>query len=121
MPIKDKSRYPVNWPEIREAVLLRSVHRCETCGVDNYTTHPVTGSKVVLTIHHKDHTPENCEYSNLIALCQRCHNTADAGYRTANRRKTIAEKQTKGCQVLGGLTLEATTNPQGLDDIERNY
>jgi len=29
--------------------------------------------KIVLTIAHLDHTPENCDPSNLRAWCQRCH------------------------------------------------
>lgn len=28
---------------------------------------------IVLTIGHKDHTPENCSDENLAAWCQRCH------------------------------------------------
>jgi hypothetical protein len=29
--------------------------------------------EIVLTIAHLDHQPENCDPSNLRALCQRCH------------------------------------------------
>lgn len=29
--------------------------------------------RIVLTIAHLDHTPENCSLDNLRALCQRCH------------------------------------------------
>lgn len=29
--------------------------------------------RIVLTIAHLDHTPENCDPNNLRALCQRCH------------------------------------------------
>jgi hypothetical protein len=29
------------------------------CRVPNYSAHPVTGSKVVLTIGHLDHDPRN--------------------------------------------------------------
>ena len=43
--------------------------------------------KVVLTIAHLDHNVENNNYSNLKALCQRCHNRHDVGFRKANRRK----------------------------------
>lgn len=42
---------------------------------------------VVLTIAHLDHTPENCDYSNLKALCQKCHNQYDAKHRAETRRK----------------------------------
>jgi 5-methylcytosine-specific restriction endonuclease McrA len=81
MPIRpeNRSRYPANWREIRAAILSRADHRCEgspahpECRAVNGQTHPETGSRVVLTIAHLDHTPENCEPENLRAMCQRCH------------------------------------------------
>ena len=39
--------------------------------------------RVVLTVAHLDHTPENCARENLRALCQRCHNRYDAAARRA--------------------------------------
>lgn len=45
--------------------------------------------KIVLTIAHLDHDTENSDYSNLKALCQRCHNRYDR----ANRNKNIKEKK----------------------------
>jgi hypothetical protein len=42
---------------------------------------------IVLTISHTDHDLENNDYSNLKALCQRCHNRHDIEYRKANRKK----------------------------------
>jgi 5-methylcytosine-specific restriction endonuclease McrA len=43
--------------------------------------------KVVLTIAHLDHDITNNDHSNLMALCQRCHNRHDAQYRKGNRAK----------------------------------
>ena len=43
---------------------------------------------VVLTIAHLDHTPENCEPSNLKALCQRCHLAYDAEHHKVNAQQT---------------------------------
>jgi 5-methylcytosine-specific restriction endonuclease McrA len=43
--------------------------------------------KIVLTVAHLDHTPENNEPGNLRALCQRCHNKYDNPKRLANRNK----------------------------------
>ena len=79
MPIKpeNKKRYPPNWKEIRKSILLRADNKCEFCGIGNYTIRE-NGSKVVLTIAHLDHIPENCEPDNLRALCQKCHNQYDA-------------------------------------------
>jgi len=42
---------------------------------------------IVLTIAHLDHDIKNNDFSNLKALCQRCHNRYDISYRSANRRK----------------------------------
>lgn len=42
--------------------------------------------KVVLTIAHLDHDITNNEYSNLKALCQRCHNRHDVEFRKKNRK-----------------------------------
>jgi len=39
--------------------------------------------RVVLTVAHLDHVPENCDPSNLRAWCQRCHNAYDAPMRRA--------------------------------------
>ena len=30
-------------------------------------------TRIVLTVAHLDHTPENCDPANLRAMCQRCH------------------------------------------------
>ena len=75
MPIsaENKARYPKNWKQISLAVRVRAGHKCEKCGALNYEPHPETGSRVVLTVSHKDHQPENCADDNLVALCQRCH------------------------------------------------
>ena len=39
--------------------------------------------RVVLTVAHLDHQPENCADENLRAWCQRCHNAYDAPMRRA--------------------------------------
>jgi 5-methylcytosine-specific restriction endonuclease McrA len=88
MPIlpENKKRYPKNWPEIRAAILKRAGAKCEFFGVANYTILE-TGARVILTIAHLDHTPENCDPGNLRALCQKCHNTYDAPHRSRTRKK----------------------------------
>ena len=90
MPIKpeNKKRYPANWKEIRKGILSRAENKCEFCGIENYTIKE-NGSKVVLTIAHLDHTPENCEPDNLRALCQKCHNKYDAKHRAETRKKAV--------------------------------
>ena len=53
-----------------------------------YSSHPDTGSRVVLTVAHLDHTPENCEPANLRAMCQRCHLTYDAKHHAQTSYRT---------------------------------
>ena len=46
-----------------------------------------TAIKVILTIAHLNHDIKDNDYSNLRALCQRCHNRHDVEYRKLNRKK----------------------------------
>ena len=88
MPIsKEKQKlYPKNWKALSEWVRIRAGNQCEICDAKNKESHPVTKSKVVLTVHHCDFSPKNNEEYNLIALCQRCHNRLDKRYRARNRK-----------------------------------
>ena len=94
MPIKpeNKARYPKDWKEIRKRVLERANNRCEFCGVENHSIKE-NGTRVVLTIAHLDHTPENCDMSNLRALCQKCHLAYDAKHHAATASHTRAMKE----------------------------
>lgn len=106
MPIRpeNRGRYPAEWKQIRERILQRAKWRCEDCGVANHAIGWRDGAgfnelgeheappdgfkaiKIVLTIAHLDHTPENCADDNLRAWCQRCHNAYDAAMRQAGRK-----------------------------------
>ena len=85
MPIRpeNKARYPKDWKRIADSIRERAGQKCEgspaypDCRAANGQPHPVTGSRVVLTVAHLDHTPEHCEPENLKAMCQRCHLTYD--------------------------------------------
>ena len=93
MPINYKE-YPKGWPQIRARVLARAGNRCEgspkfpECRAENHKPHPVTGSKVVLTIGHLDHDKENHEVSDdrLRAWCQKCHLGYDRKNHEQNRK-----------------------------------
>ena len=139
MPIRpeNKARYPENWKELRGQILTRADHACECkgqcgnnhwqdpvvsysagpgewCRAENHQDHPVTGSKVVLTIAHLDHQPENNKLSNLMAMCQRCHNTYDAPNRTRNQRAN--QDRASGQELLPyGLYLRTRLNPTGVE------
>ena len=99
MPIKPENqhRYPRNWREIRAAILERASHCCEWCHAAHHQPHPITGSRVVLTIAHLDHTPEHNDPANLRALCQRCHLAYDAerndktAYQTRRTGKAVGD------------------------------
>lgn len=101
MPIKpeNRNRYPRDWKAIRMAVLERAGGCCEgspaypDCRAKNGAPHPVTGSRVVLTVAHLDHTPETRELAQLRAWCQRCHLTYDAPIHVANARRTRAKRR----------------------------
>ncbi|GAB4454775.1 MAG: hypothetical protein Kow00120_24510 [Anaerolineae bacterium] len=62
------NEYPANWPEIARDIKARAGWCCEHCG---HPHDPATGH--VLTVHHLDGDPANCDRTNLVALCQRCH------------------------------------------------
>ena len=43
-------------------------------------------TKIILTVAHLDHNKNNNHFSNLAALCQRCHLGHDIQQHTANRK-----------------------------------
>lgn len=123
MPIRpeNKERYPKDWKQTSERIRFkRAGNRCECsgeCGVDhtsepgnpiygrppnprctarNYEEHPITGSKVILTVAHLDHNVEDCSDGNLKAMCQRCHNKMDAPMRRAGIKKRVREASAIG-------------------------
>lgn len=53
-------------------------------------------TRVVLTVGHIDHTPENCDDANLRAWCQRCHLAHDKDHHQANARETRMSRKAAG-------------------------
>lgn len=51
--------------------------------------------KIVLTVAHVDQNPANNAESNLLALCQRCHNRLDAPHRARNAAVTRGNKRAR--------------------------
>ncbi len=98
MPFQ-KERYPANWKEISLRIRARAGGKCEFCGAENYKPHPVTGSKVVLTVAHLDHNRQNCADENLKALCQRCHLTYDAKHHALNAATTRHKRKLESGQL----------------------
>lgn len=60
---------------------------------DVFTNEKQKGTKIVLTIAHLDHDTTNNEYSNLKALCQKCHLSLDKELHMANRKETNRKKK----------------------------
>lgn len=106
MPIRpeEKKRYPKNWGSISRQIRKRAHDKCEWCGAMNHYPHPETGATVVLTVAHLDHCPENCDPSNLRALCQKCHNSYDAPHRAAG----IRERKRKAAEEAGQESMDYT-------------
>lgn len=117
MPIRpeNRHRYPSDWKQIRARILERAGNRCEGSPASpdcrakngwyrNRTTGELTdnemqvetwtavdgdrATRIVLTIAHLDHTPENCDPSNLRAWCQRCHLAYDHMHHQRNASRT---------------------------------
>lgn len=107
MPIRpeNRSRYPKGWRRISDRIRFgRARSRCECrgeCGrppehlgrdgrCRNRHGYPAfgTGSPVVLTTAHLDHTPENCDPENLRAMCQGCHLHYDRAHHAETRAAT---------------------------------
>lgn len=96
MPIRpeDRARYPSDWKAIVAQVRERSGNRCEgspcfpECRAPNGEPHPVTGSLVVLTTGHLDHTPETRDLAKLRHWCQRCHLVYDREHHAETAART---------------------------------
>lgn len=114
MPIKpeNRSRYPRDWKQISARIRFeRAASRCECegecginhdgrCAAEHGNPNPMTGSKVVLTTAHLDHTPENCGDHNLKAMCQRCHLRLDRDHHASTARRTRADRSGQASLTL---------------------
>jgi len=119
MPIRpeNKARYPKDWKAISASIRARAGDRCECEGECGRGTHQGrcpnvqhgasygTGSRVVLTTAHLDHTPENCEPANLRSMCQGCHLHYDRDHHAQTRARTRQA-------AANTLDLFAATQPQ---------
>lgn len=95
MPIRaeQKALYPVDWPAISLRVRERSGWICEFCQEARQgEPHPVTRSKVVLTVAHLNHDPTDRNEDDMAAMCQRCHLTYDAPLHRSNAARTRRAK-----------------------------
>jgi len=85
-----RDQYPDNWDEISlDLRANRAQWRCEWCGAEYGKPHPITGSRVVLSVAHLNHTPADCRPENLAVLCARCHLNYDRQHHTRNLKITV--------------------------------
>lgn len=116
MPIRpeNRDRYPPEWADISKSIRFdRAGGRCECEGECGRGTHdgrcpnrhgePAygTGSRVVLTTAHLDHTPEHCDPENLRAMCQGCDLHYDRDHHAETRAATAAATRSDA----GAITL----------------
>lgn len=91
MPM-DWKRYPKEWKQIAFTVKEESGWRCEKCGKQcRKPGEPFDTHRRTLTVHHINHTPEDCRRENLIALCPGCHLKEDAAFHAETRARKKAE------------------------------
>lgn len=117
MPMNRKL-YPANWDEIARSVKDEATWHCEACGKpcrkpgekhwqllarlpdiwiddlelsDEDDARSPRWTRFVLTVAHLDHRPENCDRSNLRALCAPCHCRYDLAA-MAQKKRLKAER-----------------------------
>ena len=75
------SPYPPEWNErLKEKIRKRDNYKCQKCSI------PQIECIKKLHVHHKDENKQNCDESNLISLCRKCHITI-------HRSNTILDKK----------------------------
>ena len=93
MPINYKEYHP-KWSLISKLIRFkRAKNKCEWCGAENHQPHPITNSKVILTVAHLDHNINNNNFNNLAALCQKCHLAYDKKYSSKIKKTKSLQNQ----------------------------
>ncbi|NJN59397.1 MAG: HNH endonuclease [Leptolyngbyaceae cyanobacterium SL_5_9] len=119
MPMQ-RDLYPDDWEAISFRVKTEANWCCEECGkrcrrpgedllqfferlnyfpLEDLFEHP---QRWTLTVAHLDHQPQNCDRTNLKALCAPCHCRYDLK-QMARKRRLKLERQGQLTLNLGGL------------------
>jgi hypothetical protein len=106
VPISDYGPYGGRkvWRAISAAVRERAAHRCQWCGVANYSLTP-KGAKIVLTVARLNHDRGDNDPDNLTVLCQRCHLGYDQALHQTNAART--RQRRRQAAHLGAETTSA--------------
>jgi len=106
--MKNRDRYPIEWTDvIRPDILKRDNYKCTKCNVvhrssgyyaskNSFVTcdefmldwckrNNIKVVKLFLQIAHLDNDPSNNDYSNLKAMCPRCHIINDMAFSKLKR------------------------------------
>ena len=106
--MKNRHLYPSNWNAIALEIKQQANWQCQNCGkqcrrtgqslanfVAAYPDAKTKPIRYTLTVAHLDHTPSNCDRTNLKALCSVCHLRYDTQHhinsRRVNKRKQLEE------------------------------
>jgi hypothetical protein len=120
VPIKPENaaRYPADWKVISGRIRARAAGQCECegeCGLHRTNPGPRrcierhgepakwAKGKVILTVAHLNHQPEDCRDENLKAMCQRCHLRYDTPHHQRNAAATRRAKKQNG-ELFGALS-----------------
>lgn len=96
----DRKRYPTDWEAISLARRESAGWACEWCGARQREPHPITGSRVILTVAHVENDdPMDVRPENLAALCQRCHNRHDLPMRRIHAAETKRRRKIEAGQI----------------------
>ncbi len=108
----ERGRYPANWKAISLSIRQDRAKWCCECRGQCGREHPFadsrclmvqggelfSGAKVVLTVAHLNHAPEDCRPENLLAMCQACHLRYDARHHAETARATRRQRKTDAGQ-----------------------
>lgn len=98
--------YPAEWEAISRRVRERAGWRCEFCGAKHGEPHPLTGSRVILTVAHVlNDDPMDVRDENLKALCNRCHLLLDLPMHLEHAKQTRRRKKEAQLNEAGQLRL----------------
>ena len=110
--MRNRKEYPENWEdEIRPGILKRDNFKCKVCQAEHRKTYVFQkdGTKfkipkeeikewkeygdkaytVYLQIAHLDRDTNNNDYSNLMALCPKCHLNYDREFNMLKRKSNV--------------------------------
>lgn len=109
--MRNRHLYPSNWEAIALEIKQNANWICQGCAKPcrrpkesiqafiSRTFDTVNAEEAIaypqrycLTVAHLDHTPPNCDYSNLRALCSVCHLRYDKDHHVKSRKANKAKK-----------------------------